>query len=117
MNSHEHGQQDARNPQGIHRLGWRRWQEERRKAYPSEANVAARRAEAAERRARGELDPAREASRLRLREVIARQRDLGLLREAGTADLLAEAGLADIRGRGGRQPGALQAPLDCVCAM
>ncbi|BDA48556.1 probable collagen alpha-5(VI) chain at N-terminal half [Coccomyxa sp. Obi] len=94
-----------------------RWREERRKAYPSEANVAARRAEAAERRARGELDPAREASRLRLREVIARQRDLGLLREAGTADLLAEAGLADShggsgfrdgrgrRGRFGRQPG------------
>ncbi|CAL8463582.1 g3116 [Coccomyxa elongata] len=82
-----------------------RWREERRKAYPSEANVAARRAEAAERRARGELDPVREASRLRLREVIARQRDLGLLREAGTADLLAEAGLADGRGGGGFRDG------------
>lgn len=85
--------------------------------------MAAKRAEAADRRARGELDPVREASRLRLREVIARQRDLGLLREAGTADLLAEAGLdfgnaagdgggggfrgsRGRRGRFGRQPGA-----------
>ncbi len=81
--------------------------------------MAARRAEAAERQARGELDPVREASRMRLREVIARQRDLGLLREAGTADLLAEAGLdpggasgsgfrggRGRRGRFGREPGA-----------
>lgn len=98
-----------------------RWREERKKGYPTEANIAAKRAAAAQRRERGELDPWWQKSRLRLREVISRQRDLGLLREAGTADLLADAGLLGggsggggwvprgglgRRGRGsGRQPG------------
>ena len=57
-----------------------RWQEERRKRYPTDANVAKRESEASARRQRGELDPEAEARQLRLHEVIARQQELGLLK-------------------------------------
>ncbi len=82
-----------------------RWQEERRKRYPTDTNVANRAAQATARRQRGELDPEGEATRLRLHEVIARQQELGLLKEAGTADLLWAAsgrGGGSRGGRGGR---------------
>ena len=52
-----------------------RWQEERRKRYPTDANVAKRASDASARRQRGELDPEAEARQLRLHEVIARQQE------------------------------------------
>ena len=61
-----------------------RWQEERRKRYPTDANVAKRASEASARRQRGELDPEAEARQLRLHEVIARQQELGLLKVGAT---------------------------------
>ena len=61
-----------------------RWQEERRKRYPTDANVAKRASEASARRQRGELDPEAEARQLRLHEVIARQQELGLLKVSAT---------------------------------
>ncbi|KAK9837461.1 hypothetical protein WJX81_004274 [Elliptochloris bilobata] len=61
-----------------------KWREERRRNFPSAANLAARAAEATAREARGELDPRSVARRARLREVVAQQRALGLDRKAGT---------------------------------
>ena len=65
--------------------------------------------EGSARRQRGELDPEGEERRARLHEVIARQQQLGLLKEAGTADLLRAAsgrgagfGGSFRGGRGGR---------------
>ena len=99
-----------------------RWQEERRKRYPTDSNVADRAAQASARRQRGELDPEGEARRLRLHEVIARQQELGLLKEAGTADLLWAAsgrggGLRGGRGRLGRHGGRGRLPLLSLCTM
>ena len=67
--------------------------------------MAKRAAQASARRQRGELDPEGETTRLRLHEVISRQQELGLLKEAGTADLLWAAsgrGGGFRGGRGGR---------------
>ena len=99
-----------------------RWQEERRKRYPTDSNVADRAAQASARRQRGELDPEGEARRLRLHEVIARQQELGLLKEAGTADLLWAAlgrggGLRGGRGRLGGHGGRGRLPLLSLCTM
>ena len=71
--------------------------------------MAKRSAQAAARKQRGELDPERAETRLRLREVVARQRDLGLVKAAGTEELIVEllpgAGFAGSGGRGGSNRG------------
>lgn len=64
--------------------------------------MAKRGSEAAARQQRGELDPEGEAARARLHEIVARQQELGLLKEAGTADLLRAASGRGAGLRGGR---------------
>ena len=53
----------------LTRCVWCRWREERKKQYPSTATLEQKAAQKAARAARGELDPAAETGRLRLREV------------------------------------------------
>ena len=88
-----------------------RWREERRRNYPTDGNVAARAAAAAEARARGDLDAPKQGLQRRLAEVVARQRAMGVAREAGTADLFPDlapggGGGGGPRGRGRPERGA-----------
>lgn len=64
-----------------------RWQAERRKHYPTAANVTRKSEAVAEREARGELEPETALRHKRLQEVLMRQRELGLQQLAGTADM------------------------------
>ncbi|KAL0037580.1 hypothetical protein WJX77_003637 [Trebouxia sp. C0004] len=69
------------------RLEAARWQAERRKHYPTAANVTRKSEAVVEREARGELEPDTTLRRKRLQEVLMRQRELGLQQLAGTADM------------------------------
>ena len=55
-----------------------RWKEERRRHFPTAANLAHREAEAAARREAGGLDPKAQERRQRLKEILERQKALGL---------------------------------------
>ncbi|KAA6420678.1 MAG: hypothetical protein FRX49_09470 [Trebouxia sp. A1-2] len=91
------------------RLEAARWQAERRKHYPTAANVTRKSEAVAEREARGELEPETALRRKRLQEVLMRQRELGLQQLAGTADMTIDGhpspfipGTGARGGRGGR---------------
>lgn len=55
-----------------------RWKEERRRHFPTAANLAHREAEAAARREAGGLDPKAQERRQRLKEILERQKAMGL---------------------------------------
>ncbi|KAK9837779.1 hypothetical protein WJX74_004941 [Apatococcus lobatus] len=82
-----------------------RWREERKKQYPSAATLEQKAAEQAARAARGELDPAAETGRMRLREVLQRQAAMGLARKAGTEEMLVELAIEGGPGGGFRGQG------------
>ncbi|GAX81162.1 hypothetical protein CEUSTIGMA_g8595.t1 [Chlamydomonas eustigma] len=67
-----------------------RWKAERRKNFPTAANLEKRAEEAEARKQSGALDPVKEARRKQLREVLELQRARGLDRDAGTTDLFRE---------------------------
>ncbi|DBB02481.1 TPA: hypothetical protein ACH3X3_011475 [Trebouxia sp. C0006] len=97
------------------RLEAARWQAERRKHYPTAANVTRKSEAVAEREARGELEPETALRRKRLQEVLMRQQELGLQQLAGTADMAIDGhpssftakpgARGDRGGRGGRAGG------------
>ncbi|GLI63479.1 hypothetical protein VaNZ11_006455, partial [Volvox africanus] len=64
-----------------------RWIADRKRFYPTSANVARKQSEAAAREESGGLDPQRDEHRKKLREVLERQRVMGLDRMAGTSDM------------------------------
>lgn len=61
-----------------------RWQEDRRKNYPTDANLARRVEEARQRAERGDIDVDVQTKRFTLMGVLQLQRKLGLARAAGT---------------------------------
>eukprot|EP00884_Botryococcus_braunii_P009861 jgi/Botrbrau1/18877/Bobra.177_2s0037.2 len=86
-----------------------RWREERKKNYPTEANLAKRAEEARLAQERGELD-SNTTRQQRLREVLQKQREMGLDKMAGTSDMwMANLSwnnrLGGFYGRGGRGAG------------
>lgn len=64
------------------------WKAQRRLNWPTEATVERKKREAAERRFRGELDSEEAKRRQTLREILQKQRMMGLSKKAGTVDLL-----------------------------
>jgi len=69
-----------------------RWQEERRKHFPSETNLAKQAEEAKARAERGDLDPETQQKRRKLHDVLQLQRQLGLAKAAGTETMQMEGG-------------------------
>ena len=63
------------------------WIADRKKSFPTAQNVARKSAEAEARKQRGELDPIVQDSRMRLRDVLSKQKEMGILRKAGTEEL------------------------------
>ena len=72
-----------------------RWQEERRKHFPTEENVAKKAATAKARAERGEIDSERQNKHQRLHSILRLQRNLGLAKAAGTDDIPLEDGAHD----------------------
>ncbi|GIM02455.1 hypothetical protein Vretimale_7306, partial [Volvox reticuliferus] len=64
-----------------------RWIMDRKRFYPTAANLARKQSEAATREESGGLDLQRDEHRRKLREVLERQRAMGLDRMAGTSDM------------------------------
>lgn len=63
------------------------WKEERRKHYPTAANLQRKQEEQDRIDAQGGLDPRSRQRQAALKAILERQRDLGLARAAGTEDL------------------------------
>lgn len=64
------------------------WKAQRRLNWPTDATVERKKREAAERRSRGELGPEEVKRRQTLRDILHKQRMMGLSKKAGTIDLL-----------------------------
>jgi Nuclear fragile X mental retardation-interacting protein 1 (NUFIP1) len=79
------------------------WKAERRKHWPSVDNIARKEQADAARHARGELIGGEEESRkVRLQEILHKQKAMGLSKQAGTEDMLLRLnGTGSGRGRGG----------------
>ncbi len=69
---------DGKNPSKY------RWQEDRRKNFPTDGNLERKLEEAKRRAERGEVDVDRQDKRKTLRSVLQLQRKLGLAKAAGT---------------------------------
>ena len=65
-----------------------RWQEDRRKNFPTEDNLVKKAEEAKQRAERGELDVDQQSTRQTLRGVLQLQRKLGLAKAAGTDSMM-----------------------------